>query len=387
MEYMDFDDLKELADRGESDLAEFTEKLDMKTDQGREKLLSCMVAMANSYGGDFVVGVKQKRGGFEISRTDIDMNSFRDRLDNLVHEFVDPQGVIVYRSYEIAEGKKRCIVVHIEAVPARCYALRTRGRAKRFSPYRLFIRENSRTQEVDIFAFFRVVHLNFLSSFARAVELEEDALKTPFEIIGPPPFDPKRIARNLDLLETLMKKKGNGWETKSKLLGRLRNFLPEVPHGKLSANDRMILDRVLAILKKTIDVDVTREMSLDMISVLSSRGDDEFRGQVKNIFEKTAERIFKTSPVGKEKEYALKIMQNLHLSDKKYLKTLLLEMIEDWSDEEFKALSGRVRLYELDDDTIERMRKEFWLKRLEAEMEGDKGLLERLDYVMESLRL
>jgi hypothetical protein len=194
-------------------------------------------------------------------------------------------------------------------------------------------------------------------------------------------FDLKRFKSDLDALERIPDK-----ETMQKFLENLRNRVhSELPYEPLANEIRKEIYRLIDFLNLKISEKDFTQRCLDFLLVLLLRRDNKIQARISKIFLDKIEAMYPTLNT-EQKCYALSILQRIHNYDYEYLRKLIEDAIEKWSDEEFAKLYRNISVNEIEKTSIRKLEHELWNLRSKAAKCQDKTKIKRIDAFLDMLR-
>lgn len=209
----------------------------------------------------------------------------------------------------------------------------------------------------------------------RKVEVRKKSVETPFltaERYGVEDFE-----TDLDILKNI-----NEIETKSMFLKGIRDRIPDLPH-ELTSDLRESLIKFLGVLKREIEDDTLRGQCLNILRVISSnyKEDRNIMIKIKELFLERLDELYENLTID-QKSDALLIFQIIHKYELDFMRKLIRDAIEKWSDEEFDRLSDKIGFYELfrSHSGIKKdLRKELWKLRSESKLGRNSTRTKRID--------
>ena len=385
-EKLDYDEFQRLVVAGETDTVEFKKEVNIGSDDGRIKILSRILGMANTKSGYIIIGIEKKNDDYEIVGTDIDTDLLSNTVDNWVRDYIDPTGHLGYKIYNIPcninDENSKCIIIDIKNVPGVCFGLRMKPRQLgEKTAYKLYIRQASKTECWDPWIFFRVAHVNFVAGIARLAEKEkEDMLGYDFSVVGVEDKyeeDKKGLQRYLGLWD-----ESKEYGSKMKLLQNIRNRMNVIVHGEVDDEIIKIVNGLFTVIDECLKESGEKRISgLSILSCMDSIRQGKIYEMTKERYEQKLEELFNGELSDKERTEIFSILMSLKDGEREYLESIAWDMIEKWDETWMKSLYGTVHhwLYEKGDD---KLKNKLWKKRDEAERKEENSKVERIDKIL-----
>jgi hypothetical protein len=331
---------------GEDESLEFKPHLFESQKGIKNPILKGVVALANSQGGNLVIGVEQRKGAWVICGTTHNEEDVKNWFSQIVYEYVEPDG-LPFRVYPIISTEKnlRCVAIEVGEPRGRYFAVRYSGRSSKKEPSYYFpLRLGDSNRLVDFHSFVRNVFSNWVMGLSAVSERE---IFPSYTLTEEREFDVEKFKMRLDELKSI---KGiEEPETERIIRDELRNSLTDLPydHVKRWTDDLRgtILELTNLLLKefKTGNEEL-RKRIMDMLCIIAYRADKETLEKIRHDFLEIFERLY-VDPEVKKSSDLIKLLQVLHCYEPDYIKKMIKDAIEQWSKEDFDS---RYRDIEID---------------------------------------
>ena len=385
--------IEEFAIWGESSTVEFKCNVNMSSDDNKEDLLESIISMSNTEGGYLIIGVceNDEKTGWDVKGTKLSIVAFQDWIANLWHEFVDPKDLFLFTTYSVKiDEESSCIVIHISDEPGRSFGYRMKGRSDHKTKgekiaYKLLYRADSHDRYEEPATFFEHAYARMQRNIASQPSPQESSL-LPFQAMTRDPPEDGYLDRIINELEAVKKINRQAIDTRKKKLKVIRQDVHGLGTQKI-AEDNVALEAVIKFLKEEMEEDVP-DISLleDWISLLQMRREDELNERLKNEFSGKTLELFQQSKEGTEertKLFGIYIRVTKH--DDEIIKDYILKAIDEWSDEDFEALSNFLYVSTLQD--ISKLSNKLYAVREQAEIKNDENKINRIDNFLDKLRI
>jgi len=363
---------------GEDESLEFKPHLFENKKGIKNPILKGVVALANTQGGDLIIGVKRQDRDWIICGSSLDREHINNWFSQIVYEYVEPDGLSfeVY-SIESTEKDLKCIGIGINKLRGRYFTVRYSGRSSKDESnlsYYFPMRIGDSTRLLDSFSFIRNIFSNW------AMGLSEISKQEIF-----PSYLPSEGREfELDNFRIRISEFGAITETKTRrmLIEELRNVLTNLPYNHIvtwTDNLRKPVFKLLELLRKEIETD-NRELKkrvLDMLHIVALRADNETLKKMENDFLSILEEYYENLKIEKTSDL-IRLLQILNYYSPNYMEKMINDSLERWSmsdlDNRFndieigRYLSGNV-------DRIKKLRLNI-LKKIESARKTGNTLME-----------
>jgi len=190
-------------------------------------------------------------------------------------------------------------------------------------------------------------------------------------------FDSDRFVNDVEALGRLRDP-----ETRLKMIERIRHQTTGLPLDGMPREVRDAVFHFLQIMEKEVKNLKMRRLCLDILHIISRKRDSEVDGRIKELFLSWIEEHYDELSI-EEKQYAIDIRQTLSLYDAGLLKSLMLDSIDKWSDEDFDKLYNQMEFYRLDGRQLKDLKMLLWKLRDEASKNELKEKVRRIDKLLE----
>jgi hypothetical protein len=313
-------------------------------------ILKTIAALANTHGGNLIIGIKRQNQDWIICGTSLDQECVSNWLDQIMYEYVEPDG-LSFEVYPIESAEKdlKCIGIVVHKL-RRYFAVRYSGRSSKSegkSSYYFPMRIGSSSRLLDSFSFIR----NIFSDWAMG--LSEISKQEIFKSFAP------REERKFDLEDFRIRISELGIveeeRTRKMLIEELRDILTNLPlnHSDAWTDDlRKPVFELLDILQKEIQTDGDlKNRILNMLSVIAYRADDKTLKKMEHDLLGILEESYAKKSMRKTSDL-IHLLQVLHNYDPDYMDKMIKDALENWDINDFanrlndievgKHLSGHI---------------------------------------------
>lgn len=189
-------------------------------------------------------------------------------------------------------------------------------------------------------------------------------------------FDLTRLQTNLRALDGI----GDS-ETRYKLIERIRHQTTDLPYDGMPHDIRKAIIQLLLILKKELGNKKMRRLCLDIVHIVNGRRDNEVNSKIKKLFLSWIEENYQDFTI-EEKRYAMDIRQRLYKYNPEWIKELMLDLINKWSQEEFDALCKEIEFDRLDEEYIREFKILLWKLVDEAKRKQSEEKMKRIEKLL-----
>jgi len=353
-------------------------------------VLRGVVGLANSYGGNLVIGVEQKNEAWVIHGIAHNEEHVKNWFSQIVYEYVEPDG-LPFAVYPILSTQKnlKCIGIEVYESRGRYFAVRHFGRSSKKEPSYYFpLRIGSSTRLVDFHSFVRSIFSNWvmgLSSISKSEIFPTYVFKEERK------FDIERFKMRLNELRSI-KSLGDP-ETEKIIRVELRNSLTDLPYNHIEQWTEDLRKSILELMnllssELKADNEDLRERSMDMLSIIVNRADKTTIEKIKSDFLDTLDRLYQNPKVKKSSDL-IKLLQALHYDEPDYIKKMIEDAIEKWSKEDFDTRYHDIEMDKYLWKDVNRLRelRSYILKSLaNARKTQNNEKVERLEKLYEIIR-
>jgi len=351
---------------GEDETLELKPQLFENKKGFKNDILKGVVALANARGGHLVIGVEQEKGNWVISSTNYDEEHVRNWLSQIVYEYVEPDN-LPFKVYPIISTEKnlKCVVIEVEESKERYFAIRywTR-RSKKDTSYYLPLRFSESSRFLDFQSFFR----NIISNLATGLSVGSKELPfSGYTFTEGREFDLGKFKLRIAELKEI--KHIGDPKTESMIRTELRDSLPNLPQNDLEPwtnNLRNATLELVDLLTKEFKTanEPLEKIILRMLNHIAYRADETTLERIKHNFLDKLERVY-TDPKAKKSSDLIRLLQILHYNQPDYIKKMIKDAIERWSETEFGNIYNDIDVDKYlgkDDKRLKELRS-FILKR------------------------
>jgi len=386
----DFGHLENLVREGESIVLEFKPENDVNEKGNENRILRGVVALANTRGGNLVIGIEKIGDKHEIVGTSSNQDFILNWLSQLINSYVDPPDLIfnVY-TIEFLEKNKKCICIFVERSVTK-HALRHYGRKSQKLGYHLLLRIGDSSREVDFSTFWSVAFNNLM-----------DTLSTIPQRI-PSPLHPSDISveleRKFDLnsavwyLQEINKKYESSVE--QRLLDEFRTKLTNLPYASQTIwteEIKKFVSSLFRFIEEQLRDKKQIYKALDFLHIISHRCDNETLEEIQKRFlgvlETLYEEILENHQLTKAHDL-LDLLQTLNNYDITLMNKLLMDAICSWSDEEYGARYNDFEFYHYKDkEVIKELKSKLVSMMSKYKEKGDVSKAERIEKLYDKVRV
>jgi hypothetical protein len=189
-------------------------------------------------------------------------------------------------------------------------------------------------------------------------------------------FDLPRFQTNLRALDEV----GDS-EIRSSLIGRIRDQITDLPYDGMPHDMRKAIIQLLLILKKEAENEKMRRLCLDILHIITGRRDNEVNTRIKALFLSWIEENYQDFTL-EEKQYSIDIRQMLYKHYPKFIKELMLDSLNKWSEEEFDALYKEIEFDRLNQEYIQEFKILLWKLANEAKKKQLEEKMKRIEKLL-----
>lgn len=319
---------------GEDESLEFKTQLFESKRGIKNPIFMTVVAFVNAQGGNLIIGVKRQDRDWIICGTPLDEEIVDNWLSTIVYDYVEPDGLSfeVY-SIESTEKRLKCIVIAVQKLRGRYFAVRYSGRKSTKEDklsYYFPMRIGSSSRLLDSFSFIRNIFSNWAMGLS---EISKQEIFPKYTPIKEREFDLEVFKMRMHELRVIEEKK-----TRRMLIEELRqNILTNLPHDHIepwTENLRKLVFDLLDIFRKEImtnDRDLKNRI-VDMLHIVAKRADDKTLKKMEHEFLDLLEEFYaqrgKTSDI-------IRLLQILHHYDPNYMEKMIKDALENWGINDF----------------------------------------------------
>lgn len=346
-----FQHLESLVDVGESIILEFKSE-NVVEDKGNENpILRGTVALANTRGGNLVIGVEKRGEKHEIVGTSYNQDFIQNHISQLIDSYVDPPN-LPFTAYSIKseEEKVICIAIHVDRGPTK-YALRHFGRKSQKYGYHMLMRIGDSSREVDFGTFWSVAFTSLIETLS----------SIPKQITSPIQTSDISVVHNKKFelngaewyLQELNKKLHPAIE--ERLLNEFRSKLANLEYDHVNAwteDIKKFVSSLLDYIDKKLGDEERRNRVLDFLKIMINRCDKETKEKIYNRFLITFEDLYEQMLENHQLTQAqdlLSLLQYLKNYDLNFMNKLVMNAINKWDDNEFSQRAGGLQFYYVQD--------------------------------------
>lgn len=190
-------------------------------------------------------------------------------------------------------------------------------------------------------------------------------------------FDSERFLTNIDTLNELRDP-----QTRLIMIEKIRHQTTDLPLDGMPHDVKDAAICLLLILEKEIRNPKIRKLCLDILHIISGKRDSEVNDKIKELFLSWIEENLHEFSI-EEKHYAMDIRQTLYKYDASFLKGLMLDSINKWSQEDFEKLYKEIEFYRLNRKCIKDLKMLLWKLRDDANKKQFNEKVQRIDKLLE----
>ncbi len=128
---------------------------------------------------------------------------------------------------------------------------------------------------------------------------------------------------------------------------KLRHQFPELSNRKIAIEEIELIFQCLKLYEENFEKPY-REPIIDSLDLIVKVGNDAIKKYLKNNFKEKIEKLFNSFDI-KEKSYAISILQRFSNFDFNFIKNLINQSINEWTNEEFIQLKDVIYIGQISD--------------------------------------
>jgi len=374
---------------GEDESLEFKPHLFENKKGIKNPILRGVVALANAYGGNLIIGVKCQNRDWIICGASHDREYVSNWLSQIMYEYVEPDG-LSFEAYPIESAEKglKCIGIEVHKLRGRHFAVRYSGRSSTKEgklSYYFPMRIGSSSQLLDSFSFIRNIFSNWAMGLS---EISKQEIFPSYTLTEKREFDPEEIRTRISETGDIEEKK-----TRRMLIEELRHILTNLPYDHIDSwteNLRKLVFELLGMLRKEIETDDRdlRKRVLDMLSIVTHHADDKTLKKMEHDFLSILEEFY-TDPKMEKTSDLICLLQILHHYDPDYMERMIKDSLEHWSIADFNSRYLGIEIGRYLSGHVDRIRelRLYVLKKLEvARKTGNTQMEERFAKMYDRIR-
>lgn len=383
-----FEYLENLIREGESIILEFKPENDVEEKGYENRILRGVVALANTRGGNLVIGVEKRGNKHKIAGTLYTQDYILNWISALINSYVDPPD-LSFNAYEIESSEKdiRCVCIFVEPSVIK-HALRHYGRKSQRLGYHLFLRIGDSSREVDFGTFWSVAFNKLIESFSTFSE-RIPTLTPSLSVSIERKFD-------LDKAEWYLQeiKKKHTPLVMQRLLEEFRTQLTDLPYAASedwTKEIKVFTSSLFDIIQNNLDDEEQKLQALDFLQLIAHRCDkdtfEEIRVRFREVLQALYNNMLQNHQIKKAHD-VLDLLQALNNYEPKFLKKLLMDAIYNWNDEEFESRYNDLDFYRCTDkNAIKEVKSELVSIMSKFTNDGDMKKAERSEKFYEMIRI
>ena len=374
------------------------ERLEFKPDLFQNKkginnpILKGIVALANTQGGNLVIGIKQEKEKWIITGTKYDEEYVKNWLSQIVYEYVEPgPDRLLFRVYPIIseEKNKKCIGIEVVKRPQTYFAIRHSGRSStKPTSYYFPIRIGASTRLLDFQSFVHNIFGDWLRGLSALSKVE---IARQYRLQEERKFDLSGLRMRIDEFKSI--KEMSESEIEKIIFDEIRNRLPDLPideYEPWSDDLKKTIFELTDLLRKEFAMgdEERRKRIVSMLNIIVHRADTETREKIKHDFLEILENLYENPNVKKSSDL-IKVLQALHDYESSYIMKMIKDAIESWTKEDFDSRYNDIEIDRYISEDVNRLKelRSYILRSLAyASKAQDTEKVERLKKLYDRIR-